>query len=218
MAKRRLVIGNKNYSSWSFRPWLALKKLGVDFEEIRVALFADGYKQTLLQYSPAGKVPIYLDGDVVVWDSLAILEHLAQAHRSLWPEALPARAQARSISAEMHAGFSALRNAMPMNCRATGRRVVVTEAVAADITRIHSIWRDCRTAAASRGPWLFGTFTAADAMYAPVVSRFHTYGVVGDAVVAAYRQTVLNDPCVQQWYAASREETEVIDEDEAGAA
>lgn len=216
MSKPRLIIGNKNYSSWSFRPWLALRQLGVDFAEIRVALFTQGYKQALLQYSPAGKVPVYLEDDLVVWDSLAILEHLAQTHVSLWPQARQARARARSIAAEMHSGFGALRSALPMNCRATGRRVPMTAAVSADVVRIQAIWRECREAAAGSGPWLFGGFTAADAMYAPVVSRFHTYGVACDGRVADYVQSVLNDPHVRLWYDAARRETEVIDEDEAG--
>lgn len=216
MAKPRLIIGNKNYSSWSFRPWLALKQLGVDFDELRVALFTEGYKQALLQYSPAGKVPVYREGDIVVWDSLAILEHLAQSHASLWPQESQARARARSIAAEMHAGFGALRSAMPMNCRATGRRVPITPAVADDVARIHAIWRECRAASAHAGPWLFGHFTAADAMYAPVVSRFHTYGVSGAGMVTEYMQTVLRDPCVQQWYDAARAETEIIEDDEVG--
>jgi glutathione S-transferase len=218
MSKPRLVIGNKNYSSWSFRAWLALAKLGVDFEEIRVALFVEGYKQRLLQHSPAGKVPVYLDGDIVVWESLAILEHLAQTHASLLPDTMPARALARSIAAEMHAGFSALRSAMPMNCRATGRRVAIGDAIAADIARIQAIWIECRLAAASRGPWLFGSFTIADAMYAPVVSRFHTYGVTCNGAAAEYMRTVLSDPCVRQWYEAGSRETEVIEADEAGIA
>ncbi len=217
MSKPRLVIGNKNYSSWSLRPWLALKKLGVDFEEIRVALFTAGYKEQLLQYSPAGKVPVYVDGEIVVWESLAILEHLAQSHASLWPQSARDRAHARAIAAEMHAGFTALRSALPMNCRATGRRLTIDAAVSADVARVQGIWRECRMTAADRGPWLFGGFTAADAMYAPVASRFHTYGIACDGAVAAYVRTVLSDPCRQQWYAASRIETEVIDEDEAGA-
>jgi glutathione S-transferase len=155
---------------------------------------------------------------VVVWDSLAILEHLAQTHASLWPQAVPARAMARSICAEMRSGFAALRSAMPMNCRASGRRVTISAAVAADIARVQNIWRTGRVAAANHGPWQIGSFTAADAMYAPVVSRFHTNGVAGDAVVTAYVQTVLNDPCVQQWSGAGHAETEFIAEDEVGAA
>jgi glutathione S-transferase len=200
MSRPKLVIGNKNYSSWSLRAWLALAKLGVAFEEIRVVLFTESYKQQLLQYSPAGKVPVYLEGDVVVWESLAILEHLAQQHRSLLPQAPAARALARSIAAEMHAGFAALRSDMPMNCRAGRRRVAVSAAVAADIARVQSIWTTCRAAAVNDGPWLFGSFTLADAMYAPVVSRFHTYGVACNAAAADYMRTVLDDPCMRQWY------------------
>jgi glutathione S-transferase len=185
MSRPKLVIGNKNYSSWSLRAWLALAKLGVAFEEIRVALFTESYKQQLLQYSPAGKAPA-------------------------------ARALARSIAAEMHAGFAALRSDMPMNCRAGRRRVAVSAAVAADIARVQSIWTTCRAAAVNDGPWLFGSFTLADAMYAPVVSRFHTYGVACNAAAADYMRTVLDDPCMRQWYEAGSRETEVIDEDEAG--
>ena len=217
MGTPTLVIGNRNYSSWSLRAWLALAKLGVDFEEIRVPLFVDGYKQRLLQYSPAGKVPVYLDGDITVWESLAILEHLAQTHRTLLPEAPRERALARAIAAEMHAGFAALRGALPMNCRASGRRVPISDAVAADIARVQAIWRTCRAAAANRGPWLFGTFTLADAMYAPVASRFRTYGIACEGAAGEYMRMVLDDPCMRHWYAVSRRESEVIAEDEAGA-
>ncbi len=216
MGTPTLVIGNRNYSSWSLRAWLALAKLGIDFEEIRVPLFVGGYKQRLLQYSPAGKVPVYLDGEITVWESLAILEQLAQTHRTLLPDAPDERALARAIAAEMHAGFAALRGALPMNCRASGRRVAITDAVAADIARVQAIWNTCRAAAANRGPWLFGTFSLADAMYAPVASRFHTYGIACEGAAGEYVRAVLDDPCMRHWYALSRRETEVIAGDEAG--
>jgi len=212
----KLVIGNKNYSSWSLRPWLAMVKLGLDFEEIRVPLFSSGYKETLLRYSPAGKVPILVDGPITVWDSQAILEYLADQHPTLWPDDPAARAHARSVSAEMHAGFGPLRQQMPMNCRATGRRVPMTEPLAADIGRIQALWRDCRQRYAQLGPWLFGQFSIADAMFAPVVFRFNTYGVVCPSEAAAYLQTALEDPCMQRWLADSQAEPETIDMVELG--
>lgn len=216
MSRPELIIGNRNYSSWSMRPWLALMKLGVDFAEIRVPLYTGDYKQRLLTYSPVGRVPVYRYGGVVVWESLAILEYLAQRYPGLWPASPPENAHARSIAAEMHAGFGALRSAMPMNCRATGRRVEVTPALAADIRRVQEIWTVCRAASRERGPWLFGSFTIADAMYAPVVSRFHTYGVrcTGDA--GDYAASVLADRHVQRWFADARQETETIAAAEVG--
>jgi glutathione S-transferase len=218
MAKPRLIIGNKNYSSWSLRAWLIVAKLGIEFEEVHISLFADGYKNRLLQYSPAGRVPVYLDDDLVVWDSLAIAEYLAEQYPRLWPDDYKQRAQARSICAEMHSGFVALREAMPMNCRATGRNVRQTPAVAADIRRIQEIWTDCRSKNADAGLWLFGSFSIADAMYAPVVSRFHTYGVRCDVVATGYMNMVLDDADVKRWYAAAGQEQEVIESEEIGLA
>lgn len=218
MAKPVLVIGNKNYSSWSFRPWLVLKQIGIDFEEIRVPLFMPGYKEKILQHSPAGRVPIYKEGNLVVWDSLAICEYLAEKESSLWPASAEARANARAISAEMHSGFSALRNALPMNCRARGRKVQIADAVSQDIRRIQQMWCACRERHGSAGPWLFGSFSVADAMYAPVVSRFLTYGVECDSVCKQYMDSVLSNPHVKQWFADGATETEVIEEEEVGAA
>ncbi len=216
MQKSRLIIGNKNYSSWSFRAWLILAKLGIDFEEVNVSLFVEGYKKRLLQHSPAAKVPVYVDGELVIWDSLAIAEYLAEQHTELWPKDINQRAQARSIVCEMHSGFFTLREAMPMNCRATGRQVAQTDAVSADIKRIQAIWTDCRSRYAQQGLWLFGTFSIVDAMYAPVVSRFHTYGVPCHSVVAEYMKTVLADVDVKRWYEMAKNETEVIEEEEVG--
>ena len=216
MSKPKLIIGNKNYSSWSLRAWLLLAKLGLDFEEERIALFSEGFKERILSYSPAGQVPIYIDGDVVVWDTLAIAEYLAEAYPQLWPRDAAQRAYARSVAAEMHSGFAALRNAMPMNCRATGRQVPLSEPLAADIQRVQSIWTDCRGQHTQGGPWLFGDFTVADAMYAPVVFRFHTYGVNCDAMGSAYIQTVLGDSEVTRWAAAAASEKETIDSVEVG--
>lgn len=206
----RLVIGNKNYSSWSLRGWLVLVKLGLEFEEIRVPLGVEGYRRRLLEYSPAGKVPVLIDGDIVVWDSLAIIEYLAQRHPELWPDSPAQAAHARSIAAEMHAGFAALRTAMPMNCRAEGRRVEITAAVAADIARIQEIWSTCRRDSREQGSWLFGRFSAADAMFVPVVSRFHTYGVECAGLAREYMGAVLADPDIWRWYVEAHKERETI--------
>ncbi len=214
--ERQLIIGNKNYSSWSLRAWLALVKTGLPFEEIVVPLSVPDTRQQLLSLSPAGKVPAMREGGVVIWDSLAIIERLAEAAPALWPKDGLARAIARSVSAEMHSGFAALRTAMPMNCRATGRHVQVEEDVRRDIERIQAIWSDCRERFGKNGPWLFGDFSAADAMFAPVVSRFHTYGVQTTPVAAAYMQTVLADPDMQRWYADAKAEGASIGVSEVG--
>ncbi len=216
MTRSVLVIGNKNYSSWSLRPWLVLMHIGIDFEEIRIPLFAPGYKEKILQHSPAGKVPIYKEGDVVVWDSLAICEYLAEKEPSLRPRAPAARASARAVSAEMHSGFASLRHALPMNCRAQGRKVQISDEVAGDIRRITKIWSGCRTQYGAGGPWLFGQFSVADAMYAPVVSRFLTYEVACQDIAKRYIDTVLSDRPMQQWFADAAKESEVITEEEVG--
>lgn len=210
----QLIIGNKNYSSWSLRAWLALKQLGLAFEEERIALFEPGYKQRILGRSAAGKVPVLIDGPVVVWESLAIGEYLADRYPGLgvWPADPALRALARAVSAEMHAGFTELRTHMPMNIRASHPGKGRTPAVLADIARIVAIWRDAL--GRSGGPFLFGRFGFADAMYAPVVSRFLTYGVELDAQAAAYVERVWNLSAMQEWRAAALAETEVIAEDE----
>ena len=169
----QLVIGNKNYSSWSLRPWLAMKLAGIAFDEIRIPLYGPGSKERILEHSPAGKVPILKDGATVVWDSLAILEYLAERYAQLWPRDRVERARARSISAEMHSGFAQLREHMSMNVRKRYPGKGRTLEVEKDIARISAIWAE------AKGPFLFGEFTAADAMYAPVVLRFRTYGVEG---------------------------------------
>ncbi|MEO7622237.1 MAG: glutathione S-transferase family protein [Gallionella sp.] len=216
MSKALLVVGNKNYSSWSLRAWLMLKHAGVDFDEIRISLFVAGYKEKLLAYSPAGKVPIYRDGDVLVWDTLAIGEYLYETYPLLWPAQRDARARARSVSAEMHSGFVPLRKAMPMNIRARGRNVAMSTDLEADIARIKAIWRELRKQYAGAGPWLFGTYSIADAMYAPVVFRFFTYGVSEPGAVDEYIQTVRSDPLVQAWIQAAKGEQEVVAASEVG--
>jgi glutathione S-transferase len=211
-----LVIGNKNYSSWSLRPWLAMRAAGIAFEEMVIPLDEPETKALILDHSPAGKVPILVDGPVTVWESLAILEYIAEAYPEsrLWPEDRAARAHARAISAEMHAGFGALRDACPMNlrkrfaCRDRGGQV------ARDVERIQAMWLDCRQRFGADGPFLFGTFSAADAMYAPVVSRFHTYSIPVDGVVQAYMGAVMGLPAFNEWRRAALAEPWTLLHDE----
>lgn len=212
MADLTLVIGNKNYSSWSLRPWIALKQIGAPFREIRIPLRQPDTRARILEHSPGGKVPILKDGDIAVWESLAILDYLAEKFPSagLWPSAPAARAEARSIAAEMHAGFAALRQQLPMDIRS--RKPLKADAAAeADIARVLEMWRGARSRHGAEGPFLFGRFTAADAMYAPVVTRFRTYGVALDKVCAAYVDAVFALPAMQEWVAAATAEKEVID-------
>ena len=218
MGEVTLVIGNKNYSSWSLRAWLALRKADVEFEERRLPLDTQQFAEDIGDYSPSAKVPALRDGSHSVWDSLAICEYINErwAKGELWPQQLQQRAWARAISAEMHAGFPALRQQMPMNCRASDRRVPVDAELERDISRIMDIWRECREAAADSGPWLFGSFSIADAMYAPVALRFHTYGIEMPNVVRHYLETVLQDGDISEWIAAAREEVEIVEAGEAG--
>ena len=216
MGKPKLIIGNKNYSSWSLRAWLILTKLGIEFEEVPVLLFSEVYKEELLRCSPAGKVPIYIEDELVVWDTLAIAEYLAEKYPTLWPSNVKQRAQARSISAEMHSGFLALRGSMPMNCRALNRKITLVTELGEDIQRIKTIWTKYRTENAEAGSWLFGSFSMADAMFAPVAFRFRTYGIPCDSIAGEYMDMVLNDPDIQRWYDAARRERAVIEEEEVG--
>jgi len=226
MGGRILVIGNKNYSSWSLRPWLALRIAGIAFEEVRVPLYEAGSKAAILRHSPAGRVPVLLDGDVTVWESLAICEYAAElAPRArLWPADPAARAHARAISAEMHAGFAALRQALPMNLRAERARIPLEPAVRADVERVAAIWEECRArfgaaapAGASGGPFLFGAFTIADAMYAPVATRFHSYGVALPPVAQAYADALRALAPMREWAAAGVAEAERLPETDAVA-
>ena len=211
-----LVIGNKNYSSWSLRPWLVLKQAGVPFEEIFVPLYEPGSKEKILQYSPSGKVPLLIHGKVKVWESLAIAEYLAELFpkAKLWPADIADRAWARAISQEMHAGFTALRTHMPMNVRSSypghGRHPEVDK----DIARVSAIWRECRERFKNRGEFLFGHFTIADAMYAPVVFRFKTYGVPLSGLEKDYFETMLNLPAMKEWAQVGLKETQRIAQSE----
>ncbi len=211
-----LTIGNKNYSSWSLRPWIAMKVAGIEFAETVIPIYYPGSKEQFLARSPAGKVPILRDGDVTVWESLAILEYLAEQFpgAALWPRDRAARAHARAIANEMHAGFQPLRRQCPMNMwRPVKKRALDPEA-AANVGRIDAMWADCRARFGGGGPFLFGAFTAADAMYAPVVSRLHTYAAEVGAVAAAYMQAVMALPAWREWQGAAVTEEWVLAEDE----
>jgi glutathione S-transferase len=200
----RLVIGNKNYSSWSLRPWLALKMLGVPFEEVRIPLYGPGSKEAILKHSPSGKVPCLVDGPLAVWDSLAILEYLAERHPQLWPAERAERAKARSIAAEMHSGFPNLRQHMSMNVRRRYPGKGRTPEVMAEVARIAAIWSE------ARGPLLFGEFGAADAMFAPVALRFRTYEVELPPSCRAYADALLALAPMREWIADSEREAESI--------
>ncbi len=204
----KLVIGDRNFSSWSLRPWLAMKQSGLSFEEINIRLDSPGTKADIYKHSPSGKVPCLIDGDTVVWDSLAICEYIAEDVPSLWPDDRKARAEARSISAEMHSGFGALRRSMPMNIRASKPYKERTAEVISDIERIVSIWEGCRARFAGDGPFLFGRFSIADAMYAPVVWRFLTYAVELPPASQAWVETMRTLPAMEDWRAGALAEPE----------
>lgn len=206
----KLVIANKNYSSWSLRPWLALHAVGQPFQEIRVLLGQPDTREQILGFSPSGRVPCLIDGSTVIWDSLAIIEYLAERFPALWPAVAAERAVARAVSAEMHSGFQGLRSQMPLNVRKRLPGKGRSEAADADIARIAQIWTDCRRRYGRGGPYLFGTFTAADAMYAPVALRFQTYGVQLTGEAGSYLDALLAHPAMQAWQAAAEAETEVI--------
>jgi glutathione S-transferase len=210
----KLVIGNKNYSSWSMRPWLALRASDIAFEEIFVPLYTgDADKEKILSFSPAGKVPTLIDGDVTVWDSLAIIEYLAERFPSarLWPEERARRAHARAISAEMHSGFQQLRNECGMNLHRPIGPVTLSADAQANIARIQEIWIDCRERYGHDGPFLFGTFGAADAMFAPVIHRFRTYAIELAPKVRAYMDAMMALPAFAQWTEEGLAETLLID-------
>jgi len=213
----RLVIGNKNGSSWSLRPWLAMRRAGIAFDEINIDLRAPDAKAQILKHSPSGKVPALLAGPRVIWDSLAILEFLAETHRhshpALWPRLAAARAHARCVSAEMHSGFQALREHCPMDFVARAPKLELPEPVAADVRRIVAIWQDCRRRHGSGGPFLVGRFSAADAMFAPVASRFRTYlpnlaPYGDDGTAQAYVEAIFALPEMAEWEAGARKETQ----------
>lgn len=214
----KLVIANKLYSSWSLRPWILMTHLGIPFEEVAIPLDRPDTRERILHYSPAGKVPVLIDGDIAVWESLAIMDYLADTRPDLaiWPADRAARAYARAISAEMHAGFQPLRAACPMNL---GRRYAHRDRgaeVMANVARVGDLWMQARTrfGAGRPGPFLFGAFTAADAMYAPVVTRLDTYSIPVAGGVRAYMDAVMDIPAFRAWRNAALEETWVVEHDE----
>lgn len=213
MSGYRIVIGNKAYSSWSLRPWLALRHVGVPFAEEVIPLYVDGSKAQILAHAPSGKVPVLLHGDVAVWDSLAICEYLAERHpeAGLWPTDPAARALARSVSAEMHSGFTDLRRNLFMDLKTKHDVPERRAAAAADVARIQALWADCRSRFGSGGPFLFGRFSIADAMYAPVCTRFETWGVAVSAEARTYMDAVLGLPAMRDWTDAARAEPWTID-------
>ncbi len=214
----KLIIGNKNYSSWSLRPWLLLSFHEIAFEEIRIPLAVEGFKESLLQYSKTGLVPILQDADLSVWDSLAICEYLSEQYLSGkgWPTDPPLRAEARSVSSEMHSGFPHIRNCMPMNVRATQRKIDISPALRKEIERIQDLWCGLCRKNAAQGPWLFGEFSIADCMFAPVVFRFSTYGVAQNDASKGYMDFVLSHPTMKKWFSDSVNEIETIALSEVG--
>jgi glutathione S-transferase len=213
MAEFTIYIGNKNYSSWSLRGWLMLKQAGVAFDEVVIPLYQPSSRAEILRHSPSGKVPTLVHGAVTVWESLAIGEYLAELfpQAKLWPQAREARAAARSVSLEMHAGFVELRRHFPMNMRSTFDREIIP-ATQGDIDRITALWHDCRRRFGAGGDFLFGDFSIADAMYAPVVSRFRTYKIPLDAEAEAYAASITAWPAYQEWLAAAGKEPMIIEQ------
>ena len=209
-----LVIGNKNYSSWSMRPWIALKGAGIAFDEVMIPLYTGAEdKAKILGFTPSGKVPVLVDGDVTAWDSLAIIEYAAERFpdAKLWPQDPASRAHARSISAEMHSGFMALRNECGMNLHRPVKSKALSDDAKANIARIEDIWAECHTRYGKIGPYLFGEFSAADAMYAPVVHRFRSYAVELSPPARAYMNTMQALPAFRQWTEEGLAETLVIE-------
>lgn len=216
--KPKLIIGNKNYSTWSLRPWLLMREAGIDFDEQRIILDTATTAGEIAAFGAGRTVPILQLGDLTIWDSLAICETVAERwpEKRLWPEDADIRAYARSICAEMHSGFQMLRECMPMNCRAMGRKVPLPDDLTDEIDRVIAIWSHCHKHFSKDGGWLFGDFSVADAMYAPVVLRFRTYGINLPESAGFYPHRVLESKAMQEWLAAAETEVEVIDADEKG--
>lgn len=211
----KLAIGNKNYSSWSMRAWLALRATGIAFDEVFIPLYTgiEADKERILNFTRSGKVPALIDGDITVWDSLAIIEYVAERFPGvrLWPQDMGMRAYARSISAEMHSGFLPLRNECGMNLHRPIGAIALSADAQANIARVQQIWGECRERHGRSGPFLFGAFTAADAMFAPVVHRFRTYAIEVTPVVQAYMDTMMALPAFAEWTRAGLAETLVIE-------
>jgi glutathione S-transferase len=211
-----LTIGNKNYSSWSLRPWILLKHLGLPFEERLIPLDTPEFARDIAVISPTRRVPVLQHGDLLLWDSFAICEYACELAGRGWPVDRAARAMARSACAEMHSGFSILRSQWPMNARAQGRRTAASPERAADLNRVEDLWAECRRRFGEGGPWLFGEYSVADAMYAPVVLRMRTYGARLRPGSGVYSATVLADPHMRDWLAAAEAESWTIEASEIG--
>jgi glutathione S-transferase len=214
--KLLLTIGNKNYSSWSLRPWILMKHLGLDFEERVMRLDTPEFARDIVSVSPTRRVPFLKDGALLVWDSLAICEYVCELAGRGWPADRAARAVARSACAEMHSGFSILRSQWPMNARAVNRHTAANPERSADIARIEELWAYCRAGFGAGGPWLFGEYSVADAMFAPVVLRFRSYGAHLNDTSAAYVATVLADEHLRDWLNSAAAESWVIESSEIG--
>jgi len=211
-----LTMGNKNYSSWSLRPWLLMKHVGLEFAERVIPLDTPEFVRDVVATSPTRRVPVLRHGSLLVWDSLAICEYACELTGRGWPAARDARAVARAACAEMHSGFSILRSQWPMNARAVGRRTAPNPERSAEIARIENLWAECRARFGAGGPWLFGEFSVADAMYAPVVLRLRTYGATVRDATAAYMATVLADAHMLDWLAAAAAESWINESSEIG--
>jgi glutathione S-transferase len=218
MSDPTLVIGNKNYSSWSLRPWLLLRQNGVAFREVRIPLYTPESKAQIVQYSPSGHVPVLIDGETRIWESLAICEWAAERfpETRAWPEAAATRAVARAVASEMHGGLGSLRAELPMYCRSRRRGVTPSPAAQEQIERVRAIWRDCRERHGRGGDFLFGRFGIADAMYAPVVIRFDTYGIELAGAARDYAEAVTALPALREWVTAAKAESEVLEKFERG--
>ncbi|PCJ26406.1 MAG: glutathione S-transferase [SAR86 cluster bacterium] len=213
----QLVIGNKNYSSWSMRPWILLRHFEISFEEIRIPLFTEGYEIELSRYSPTLKVPVLLDGENRIWDSLAILEYVSEKYLKglALPKDLNTRALCRSYCSEMHAGFMEIRSQMPMNCRAR-KEIEFTPEVLTQCKRLDQLWAEARSRHCSRGSYLFGDFSLADCMFAPMAMRFRTYGVKISDTSQAYLDFLLENPAILQWQESASKELEILPDYEIG--
>lgn len=214
----QLVIGNKNYSSWSLRPWLLMKVMGIPFEEIKVNIYSEKGKQDLRTYTTAGQVPVLLVNGIKIWDSMAIVEYLAEQHpeRALWPLSLTSRSIARSVANEMHSSFLHLRHNLPMNCRTQIQGLKIGQKTQRDINRVCEIWKECRSYFGTRGDFLFGNFSIADSMFAPVVLRFKSYGIEVGEQEQQYMENMLCLPQIQEWIAAGKQESTHVEALELG--
>ena len=218
MSELQLVIGNRNYSSWSLRAWLALRKAGMSFDTVLLPLDTPEFEERISDYSPSGRVPVLWHDGQCIWDSLAIGEYVNEqfAEGKLWPQDVASRALGRSMVAEMHSGFSELRDRMPMNCRANNRKITMDDALQADLERMWTLWSDSLACHADAGGWLLGEYSLADAMFAPVVIRFMGYSVALPDDIRTYCDHALSDPALKEWLADAASETWIVTQDEAG--